>query len=71
MIVLDVGEGYHILLGGLGRILVRENQYITAGEPVAEMVGGRATLDLEIRKNGEPVNPALWLSGKSMDSLAQ
>jgi septal ring factor EnvC (AmiA/AmiB activator) len=35
------------------------------------MVGGRATLDLEIRKNGEPVNPALWLSGKSMDSLAQ
>ena len=71
MIVLDVGQGYHILLGGLGRILVRENQYITAGEPVAEMVGGGATLDLEIRKNGEPVNPALWLSSKSMDSLAQ
>jgi septal ring factor EnvC (AmiA/AmiB activator) len=69
MIVLDVGEGYHILLIGVGRILVQEHQRITAGEPVAEMAGGRASLDLEIRKNGEPVNPALWLSRKTMESL--
>ncbi len=69
MIVLDVGEGYHILLIGVGRILVSEHQRITAGEPVAEMAGGGASLDLEIRKNGEPVNPALWLSRKTMDSL--
>ncbi|PQA88088.1 murein hydrolase activator EnvC family protein [Hyphococcus luteus] len=69
MIVLDVGEGYHILLIGVGRILVSEHQRITAGEPVAQMAGGGASLDLEIRKNGEPVNPALWLSRKTMDSL--
>ena len=69
MIVLDVGEGYHILLIGVGRILVEEHQKITAGEPVAEMAGGGAALDLEIRKNGEPVNPALWLSRKTMESL--
>lgn len=70
MIVLDVGEGYHILLMGVGRTLVEENQHITAGEPVAEMSGNDANLDLEIRKNGEPVNPALWLSRKSMENLA-
>ncbi|MEZ5894303.1 MAG: peptidoglycan DD-metalloendopeptidase family protein [Parvularculaceae bacterium] len=70
MIVLDVGQGYHILLIGVGRILVQERQHITAGEPVAEMAGGGASLDLEIRKNGEPVNPALWLSGKTMEELA-
>ncbi|GJL92310.1 murein hydrolase activator EnvC family protein [Hyphococcus sp.] len=69
MIVLDVGEGYHILLIGVGRILVQEHQRITAGEPVAEMADGGASLDLEIRKNGEPVNPALWLSRKTMESL--
>lgn len=69
MIVLDVGEGYHILLIGVGRILVSEHQRITAGEPVAEMAGAGAALDLEVRKNGEPVNPALWLSSKTMDSL--
>lgn len=71
MIVLDVGQGYHILLIGVGRILVQERQHVTAGEPVAEMAGGGASLDLEIRKNGEPVNPALWLSKKSMEELAR
>lgn len=70
MIVLDVGEGYHILLIGVGEILVREHQRVTAGEPVAEMAGRGANLDLEVRKNGEPVNPALWLSRKSMEGLA-
>jgi len=69
MIVLDVGEGYHILFIGVGRILVQEHQRITAGEPMAEMADGGASLDLEIRKNGEPVNPALWLSRKTMESL--
>ncbi|WP_411816908.1 murein hydrolase activator EnvC family protein [Hyphococcus sp. DH-69] len=70
MIVLDVGEGYHILLIGVGRILVEEDQYIAAGEPIAEMTRGGAELDLEIRKDGEPVNPVLWLSRKSMEGLA-
>ena len=70
LIVLDVGGGFHVLLMGVGSILVEESQRITAGEPVAEMAGRGASLDLEIRKNGEPVNPALWLSRKSMEELA-
>lgn len=70
LIVLDVGGGYHVLLMGVGAILVEESQHITAGEPVARMAEGGANLDLEIRKNGEPVNPALWLSRKSMEELA-
>lgn len=70
LVILDVGEGYHILLLGVGDILVDEDQRITAGEPVAKMAAGGANLDLEIRKNGEPVNPALWLSRKSIEDLA-
>lgn len=70
LIVLDVGGGYHILLLGVDEILVEENQQITAGEPVATMPAGGADLDLQIRKNGEPVNPSLWLSGKSIEELA-
>ncbi len=68
LILLDVGDGYHILFLGVGRFLVEENQRITAGEPVAEMSSG-GVLDFEIRKNGEPVNPALWLSRKTIESL--
>jgi len=70
LVVLDVGGGYHILLLGVDDILVEENQQITAGEPVATMPGGGADLDLQIRKKGEPVNPALWLSSKSIEELA-
>ncbi len=70
LIVLDVGGGFHVLLMGVGAILVEESQKVAAGEPVAEMAGGGAGLDLEIRKNGEPVNPALWLSRKSIEEMA-
>lgn len=62
LIILDVGGGYHILLMGVGAFLVEEGQSVKAGEPVAAMAGSGAELDLEIRKNGEPVNPSLWLS---------
>ena len=64
LVILDVGGGYHILLLGVGDILVEENQRISAGEPLAQMAEGDGELDLQIRKNGEPVNPAFWLSGK-------
>ncbi len=65
LIVLDVGGGYHILLLGVGAFLVEEGQTVKAGEPVAAMSGTAAELDLEIRKNGDPVNPSLWLSGNA------
>jgi len=70
LVILDVGGGYHLLLQGVDGILVEEGQHIAAGEPLATMAKGGATLDLEIRKNGEPVNPTLWLSRKSMEELA-
>ncbi len=70
LVILDVGGGYHILLLGVGDILVEENQRISAGEPLAQMAEGDGELDLEIRKNGEPVNPAFWLSGKDRSGLA-
>ncbi len=65
LIVLDVGGGFHILLLGVGAFLVEEGQSVKAGEPVAAMSGADAELDLEIRRNGDPVNPSLWLSGNA------
>lgn len=70
LIVLDVGGGFHVLFMGVGSIMVEESQRVSAGEPVAQMQGQNATLDLEVRKNGEPVNPALWLSRKSIEEVA-
>lgn len=62
LVVLDVGSGYHIVLMGVGAFLVEEGQSIAAGEPVATMSGGRPELEFEIRKDGAPINPSLWLS---------
>ncbi|RZO66962.1 MAG: hypothetical protein EVA70_05425 [Parvularculaceae bacterium] len=65
LIVLNVGEGYHILLMGVGSFLVSEGQNVSAGEPIGVMTGANPQLDLEIRRAREPVNPSLWLSGKT------
>ena len=62
LIVLDVGGGFHILMLGVGAFLVEEGQTVKAGEPVAAMNGSGRRLDMEIRKDGDPVNPSLWLS---------
>jgi septal ring factor EnvC (AmiA/AmiB activator) len=68
LMVMDVGGGYHILLIGVGAFLVEEGQNVAAGEPIGVMSGNGtetlADLDLEVRKDREPVNPLLWLSGK-------
>ena len=72
LMVMDVGGGYHILLIGVGAFLVEEGQNVAAGEPIGIMSGNGtgagngslADLDLEVRKDREPVNPLLWLSGK-------
>lgn len=74
LIVLDVGNGYHLLLIGVSAFLVTEGQRVSAGEPVGAMnapeAGGDPVLDFEIRRNGDPVNPSLWLSRKSMEEMA-
>ncbi|MCA8889012.1 MAG: peptidoglycan DD-metalloendopeptidase family protein, partial [Parvularculaceae bacterium] len=70
LIVLDVGGGYFILLMRVGAILVEEGQSVKAGEPVAAMSGAGAQMDLEIRKDGKPVNPSLWLSDNARDDAA-
>jgi len=74
LLILNVGEGYRMLLGGLGKIDVTIGQQVDAGEPVGFMGNDAArgtliasTLDvrqpvlyIEFRKNGGPVDPSAW-----------
>lgn len=73
LLILNAGDGYHILLAGLGRIDVELGQFVLAGEPVAEMgstqLASAATLDLaatqpvlyvEFRKDGIAIDPSPW-----------
>ena len=70
MIVLDVGGGYYILLIGVGEFLVEEGQRVNAGEPLASMLGAATELELQVRKNGEPVNPGQWFQDANVSTVS-
>lgn len=73
LLILNAGDGYHIVLAGMDRISVSLGQSVLAGEPVGTMgesrlasavalVDGNAEPELyvEFRKNGKPVDPTPW-----------
>lgn len=73
LLILNAGDGYHVVLAGMSRISVATGQSVLAGEPVGAMgearvastsvsKNGNATPELyvEFRKDGKPVDPAPW-----------
>lgn len=73
LLILDAGDGYHMVLAGMDRIEVSQGQFVAGGEPVGVMGSIRLagvtaaatendspTLYVEFRKNGTPVDPAPW-----------
>jgi septal ring factor EnvC (AmiA/AmiB activator) len=50
----------------MARIDTTVGQRVLAGEPVAVMADdGDPTLYLELRKDGDPINPTPWLSPRA------
>lgn len=82
LLILDVGEGYHVLMAGLGEISVQAGQFIRAGEPVGQMGAepARATLIgdrletakpilyIEFRRNGGSIDPTPWWAGNRKEA---
>ena len=70
LLIIALGDGYHILLAGLTRTDVSVGQWLLAGEPVGIMAeqqsrteGGKPPqLYVELRRRGEPVNPLQWMT---------
>ncbi|WP_375626685.1 murein hydrolase activator EnvC family protein [Bartonella sp. PS17NMGDW] len=73
LIILNVGNGYHIILTGMSRINVKQGQFVLSGEPLGIMemqfISNSVALDIgktspmlyiEFRKQGKPVNPTPW-----------
>ncbi|PBB26405.1 murein hydrolase activator EnvC [Mesorhizobium sp. WSM4307] len=73
LLILNAGDGYHVVLAGMSRISVVTGQSVLAGEPVGAMgearvastsvsKNGNATPELyvEFRKDGKPVDPTPW-----------
>jgi septal ring factor EnvC (AmiA/AmiB activator) len=65
LLILDHGEGYYSLYGHNAALLKEAGDWVTPGEPIAEVgdTGGQlgAGLYFGIRLDGEPVDPADWM----------
>lgn len=64
ILIIDHGGGYYSVLAGLDRIEQSVGQWLVAGEPVGVMpqTGSRPHLYLELRDNGQSINPLPWLA---------
>lgn len=79
MIIMNAGDGYHIVMSGMDSVTARQGQFAVAGEPLGTMgekriasAAGmhleteRPTLYIEFRKDGKPVDSRPWWSAKDL-----
>lgn len=79
MIILNAGDGYHLVLAGMDEVRTRQGKFVLSGEPVAVMGAkkvasataltletDRPTLYIEFRKDGAPVDSKPWWSAKEI-----
>ncbi|MBW6424501.1 murein hydrolase activator EnvC [Rhizobium sp. XQZ8] len=77
MIILNAGDGYHLVLTGMDEVNARQGKFVFAGEPIAAMgekrvasatalalETDRPTLYIEFRKDGTPVDSRPWWTAK-------
>jgi murein hydrolase activator len=82
LLILNTGDGYHVLLAGMERIDVQLGQFVLAGEPVAVMaaeqlaaagavaVGAtQPVLYVEFRKDGASIDPAPWWAASNAQKV--
>lgn len=63
LLIIEYGDGYHILLAGMQRIDAAAGQSLLAGEPVGAMADATSPeLYVELRHDGQPINPLPWLT---------
>lgn len=83
LLIVNAGDGYHIVLAGMERIDVQLGQFVLAGEPVAAMGARRIAsveaigvesvrpvLYVEFRNNGKSIDPSPWWAEPSAKRVA-
>lgn len=78
ILIIEHGGGYHTVLAGLDRVVVQVGQWLKAGEPIGRMgasgrtedgtESGRPRLYVELRRDGEPIDPAPMLAAQNQPS---
>lgn len=66
LLILNVGEGYFLLLTGLSNTIVEVGESIKRGDIVGALPAsttGQSEIYVELRKNGEPIDSRPWFNG--------
>lgn len=73
VLILEITTGYDVVLAGLGRVTVKLNDQLLAGEPVGTMPADPADdrLYFEVRHGGHGMSPAPWLKLISRPQVGQ
>lgn len=82
LLIINAGDGYHVLLAGMGRSDVQLGQFVLAGEPVAvmaeqrlasigavDMAAKQPVLYIEFRKDGTSIDPAPWWAASNVEKV--
>ncbi len=82
LLIINAGDGYHVLLAGMGRTDVQVGQFVLAGEPVAVMAeqkvasigavdvgAAQPVLYIEFRKDGTSIDPAPWWAAANSEKV--
>lgn len=57
IVIIEHGGGWSSLVTGLFRLTTRVGTQVVAGSPLGEAGPGKPVLSLELRRDGQPVNP--------------
>ena len=82
LLILDVGQGYHVLMAGLDQLTAETGQIVKAGEPIGRMGTSSArgtligelldsdkpVLYVEFRTNGRAVDSSSWWIGNRKEA---
>jgi septal ring factor EnvC (AmiA/AmiB activator) len=84
LLIINAGDGYHVLLAGMEQIDVQLGQFVLAGEPVAVMAAQRLAsagaapvgatqpvLYVEFRKDGASIDPAPWWAMSNAEKVGE
>jgi len=80
ILIINGGDGYHMLLAGLSQIDVQLGQFVLAGEPVGLMSGASRgskanppanapVLYVELRKDGRSIDPDPWWASEGTQKV--
>ncbi|GAM97149.1 lipoprotein NlpD [alpha proteobacterium U9-1i] len=71
VLILNLDGGYAVVLTGLDVVRARVGERVQAGQAVGEMpntTDAAPELYVEVRRNGQPVDPARWLSARGVQA---